>query len=107
MRGDCRAFFYGVSRINSSLKPSCRAETSFDGFLLPQALANFSHQRIFGGLPSDAQVGTEGIREGGCFKALPHPSLIVIDVGKIAVGNHVVHEELQRFAAPFDALVKL
>src|SRR6266478_8965558 len=88
-------------------EPELLAPPASDEFLLPQAFAGFSNQRIFGGLSPDAQVGAVRIRERGCFKALPHPSLIVIDVGQITVRNRVVHEELQRFAPPFDATVKL
>src|SRR6266478_5794758 len=86
--------------------PFCGAKhtpANFDGFLLPQAFADFSNQRVFGGLSSKAQVCAVRIREGGSLKSLAHASLIVIDIGKIAVGRHVVHQELYCLTPPFNA----
>ena len=83
------------------------AEDNKGNSLLPEALANFGNQRIFGGLSSGAQEGSVGFREGGCLETLPHLSLIVINVGHIAIGDYVIHQQFECFSLALEATVKL
>src|SRR5579872_4656364 len=77
------------------------------GVLLREAFADLSQQRIFSGLPPDAQVIAERIGEGGGFQTLAHAALVVVNVWEVSVGYGVVHQQLEGFAAPLDATVKL
>lgn len=74
---------------------------------LANAAANVGEQWIFFGFAADSQILTIGLRESRTFEAFTHTSLVIIDRWEISEGGGAVLENLQGFASPLDAAVKL
>src|SRR5215472_17100810 len=77
-----------------------------NSFLLAKLPADFRKQRVFRGFAADAQISAVRFRERGGLQSFAYAPLVIIYERKIAVGGHIVGEELQCFAPPFDATVK-
>src|SRR6266853_6113545 len=96
MPGNCRAFFScepaSAAGIATAFRRNNLALPSFDGFLLPQALAHISNQRIFGGLSSDAQVCAVRLDRSRALETFALASLVVINGGENRIRGHVVLE---------------
>lgn len=74
---------------------------------LANAAADISKQGIFFGFAADAQIRTIGVRESRTLEAFTHASLVVINRREISEGGRAVLENLQGFAPPLHAAVKL
>ena len=74
---------------------------------LAKAAANVSKRRIFPSFAADAQIRTIRFRESGTLEAFAHTALLIIDGWEIREGWGAVLENLQGFAPPLHAAVKL
>jgi len=58
--------------------------------LLAEAPADFGQQRVLARFLPDAQIRAVGISEAWTVQSLPGAPLIIVNLGKVTVGRHII-----------------